>query len=248
MVMGKVQTHPNTRHLPFSYIIAEGMTTHLIPGINLRTVGTWRDVGKWQKRDLRPLEFRRDLINCAFPNPYVIQSVLEGKEVLRNLQTKHGTDAQQYPYNGCVISNSALQKGLHYDLAIRLFLYEYFQTTADDSLEPQGGTWLDLCGMLAPKSEIDRVVHDINNGSISSVSELETILQSIHADYKPNAQAYAKYIIQHEGATDDLDYWLREAEQAHDEWLSLIRADAEKEFALGDVEEKQLSDFIAKIG
>lgn len=249
MVMGKVQTHPNTRHLPFSYIIAEGMTTHLIPGINLRTVGTWRDVGKWQKRDLRPLEFRRDLINCAFPNPYVIQSVLEGKEVLRNLQTKHGTDAQQYPYNGCVISNSALQKGLHYyDLAIRLFLYEYFQTTADESLEPQGGTWLDLCGMLAPKSEIDRVVHDINNGSISSVSELETILQSIHADYKPNAQAYAKYIIQHEGATDDLDYWLREAEQAHDEWLSLIRADAEKEFALGDVEEKQLNDFIAKIG
>ena len=53
--------------------------------------------------------------------------------------------------------------------------------------------------------------------------------------------------MQHEGATDDQDYWLREAEQAHDEWLSLIRADAEKEFALGDVEEKQLNDFLAKI-
>lgn len=251
MVMGKVQTHPNTRQLPFSYIIAEGLTTHLIPGINLRTVGTWRDIGKWQKRDLRPVENRRDLVNCAFPNPYVIQSVLEGKEVLKQLQTKYGMDAAEYKYKGCVIRHDALEKGLHYyDMAIRLFLYEYFQTTSDtDEADAQGGTWLDLCGMLAPKAEIDRVVQDVRSGSITSVAELEGILSSINSDYKVNAAAYAQHIMKQEseGGFIDQDYWLREAEEAHSEWLSLIRADAEKEFAMGDVEEKQLRDFIEKI-
>lgn len=251
MVMGKVQTHPNTRQLPFSYIIADGLTTHLIPGINLRTVGTWRDVGKWQKRDLRPVENRRDLVNCAFPNPYVIQSVLEGREVLKQLQTKYGLDAPEYKYKGCVIRRDALEKGLHYyDMALRLFLYEYFQTTSDtDDTGAQGGTWLDLCGMLAPKAEIDRVVQDVRSGSITSVAELEDILSSINSDYKVNAAAYAKHIMKQEseGGFIDQDYWLREAEEAHNEWLSLIRADAEKEYAMGDVEEKQLRDFIEKI-
>ena len=251
MVMGKVQTHPNTRQLPFSYIIAEGLTTHLIPGVNLRTVGTWRDVGKWQKRDLRPVGNRRDLVNCAFPNPYVIQSVLEGKEVLKQLQAKYGMDAAEYKYKGCVIRHDALEKGLHYyDMALRLFLYEYFQTTSDtDGADAQGGTWLDLCGMLAPKAEIDRVVQDVRSGSITSVAELEDILSSINSDYKVNAAAYAQHIMKQEseGGFIDQDYWLREAEEAHSEWLSLIRADAEKEYAMGDVEEKQLRDFIEKI-
>ncbi len=251
MVMGKVQTHPNTRSLPFSYVIADGMQTYLIPGINLRTVGTWRDVGKWQKRDLRPVDCRRDLVNCAFPNPYVIQSVLEGREVLRQLQLKYGTDAEEYRYKGCLIRHDALVKGLHYyDMALRLFLYEYFQTTSDaDESGVQGGTWLDLCGLLAPKAEIDRIIQDVRSSSISSVSELEEILRSVNSDYKANAAAYALHLMKQEGEGGfiDQDYWLREAEQAHDEWLSLIKSDAEKEYAMGDVEEKQLRDFIEKI-
>ena len=47
MVMGKVQNHPQVQKLPFSYVIAEGRETCLVPGINIRTVGTWRDVNKW---------------------------------------------------------------------------------------------------------------------------------------------------------------------------------------------------------
>lgn len=56
MVMGKVQTHPDASMLPFSYVIGEGRHTYVVPGINLCTVGTYRDVNKWPKRDARPAE------------------------------------------------------------------------------------------------------------------------------------------------------------------------------------------------
>lgn len=251
MVMGKVQTHPNTRKLPFSYVIADGMKTYVAPGINMKTVGTWRDVGKWPKRDLRPRSARRDLVNCAFPNPYVIQSVLEGKEVLKSLQNKYGSDAPEYEYKGCTIRHDALVKGLqYYDMLIRLFIYEHFAANnAEDGGEPQNSTWLDLCGMLAPKVEIDRLVQDVRSGSITTVDELENILAEIHSGYKSNASAYAKFVMQHEGGNMfvDQDYWLREAENAHGLWLSMVKADAEHEYQLGDVEEQQLRSFIDKI-
>jgi hypothetical protein len=237
--------------LPFSYVIAEGLKTYVVPGINIKTVGTWRDIGKWPKRDLRPRSVRRDLVNCAFPNPYVIQHVLEGKELLKHLQTKFGEDAPVYEYKGCTIRHDALVKGLqYYDIIIRLFLYEYFATgDAAENGEPQNGTWLDLCGMLAPKVEIDRIMQDVRSGSITTISELENILREIHAAYKSNARAYAQFVMQHEGGNMfvDQDYWLKEAEKAHAQWLQMVKTDAEREYQLGDVEEQQLRDFIAKI-
>ncbi len=251
MVMGKVQTHPKARKLPFSYVIADGLKTYVVPGINIKTVGTWRDVGKWPKRDLRPLSARRDLVNCAFPNPYVIQNVLEGKELLHQLQDKFGKDAAVYEYQGCTIKHDALVKGLqYYDLVIRLFLYEYFShNNAEENGEPQNGTWLDLCGMLAPKVEIDRVVQDVRNGSITTTCELENILSEIHAAYQSYAHAYAQFVMQHEGGNMfvDQDYWLKEAENAHAQWLNMVKNDAEREYQMGDVEEQQLRDFLAKI-
>lgn len=251
MVMGKVQTHPKARRLPFSYVIAEGLKTYVVPGINIKTVGTWRDIGKWPKRDLRPRSVRRDLVNCAFPNPYVIQHVLEGKELLKHLQTKFGEDAPVYEYKGCTIRHDALVKGLqYYDIIIRLFLYEYFATgDAAENGEPQNGTWLDLCGMLAPKVEIDRIMQDVRSGSITTICELENILSEVHAAYKSHARTYAQFVMQHEGGNMfvDQDYWLKEAENAHAQWLQMVRTDAEHEYQLGDVEESQLREFIAKI-
>ena len=35
--------------------------------------------------------------------------------------------------------------------------------------------------------------------------------------------------------------------EAENKWLDMVRRDAEKEFAMGDVEEQQLIDFLAKL-
>ena len=250
MVMGKIQNHPDVHKLPFSYVIAQGEKTYVVPGINIKTVGTWRDVGKWPKRDLRPQSARRDLINFAFPNPYIIQYVMEGKELLLRLEQKQGKDMQEYEYHGCYIKRNALLNGIqYYDMVIRLFLYDYFANSKTDWDEAQGGAWVDLCGMLAPKSEILGVARDIESGKIESLEQLSDILRTINDDYTRSAKNYAMFVVQQlaQNLFIDQDRWMREAEEAHSQWLRLVREDAEKEFQMGDVEEEQLREFIEKV-
>ena len=250
MVMGKVQNHPQVQKLPFSYVIAEGRDTCLVPGINIRTVGTWRDVGKWPKRDKRPLGSRNDIINFAFPNPYIVQSVLEGKSILEDLLKKHPEDTEVFTYHGCKIKRAALLKGIqYYDLVLKLFLYRCFQNNTADTNESNGCRWVDMMGLLAPKSELDSVVRDIENGTISTADDLKEILMQIHRSYKQYEQAYANFVMQNCGNNlfIDRDHWMQEAEEAYALWLKMVKDDAEKEYQMGDVEAEQLRDFLESI-
>ena len=250
MVMGKVQNHPQVQKLPFSYVIAEGRETCLVPGINIRTVGTWREVGKWPKRDKRPLGSRNDIINFAFPNPYIVQSVLEGKSILEDLLKKHPEGTEVFTYHGCKIKRAALLKGIqYYDLVLKLFLYRCFQNNTTDTNESNGGRWVDMMGLLAPKSELDSVVRDIESGAISSADDLKEILTQIHRNYKQYEQAYANFVMQNCGNNlfIDRDRWMQEAEEAYALWLKMVKDDAEKEYQMGDVEAEQLRDFLESI-
>ena len=46
LVMGRHVNHSDTSNLPFSYLIEQNNTTYLVPGVNLRSVGTIRDAQK----------------------------------------------------------------------------------------------------------------------------------------------------------------------------------------------------------
>ena len=250
MVMGKVQNHPQVQKLPFSYVIAEGRETNLVPGINIRTVGTWRDVGKWPKRDKRPLSSRNDIINFAFPNPYIVQSVLDGKSILEDLLKKNPEGTETFTYHGCKIKRAALLKGIqYYDLVLKLFLYRCFQNNTTETDESNGCRWVDMMGLLAPKSELDSVVRDIESNAISSLEELIEILNQIHRSYKQYEQAYANFVMQNCGDSlfIDRDHWMQEAEEAYALWLKMVKDDAEKEYQMGDVESDQLRDFLESI-
>lgn len=250
MVMGKVQNHPQVQKLPFSYVIAEGRDTWLVPGINIRTVGTWRDVGKWPKRDARPLDSRNDIINFAFPNPYIVQSVLDGKGVLEDLLKKNPEDTEVYTYHGCKIKKAALLKGIqYYDLVLKLFLYRCFQNNTTETEEAIGGRWVDMMGLLIPKSELESVVRDVENGTIASAADLKDILLQLHQSYKQYEQAYANFVMQAcaQNLFIDRDHWMREAEEAHALWLKMVKDDAEREYQMGDVDADQLRDFLESI-
>ncbi|MBQ3926887.1 MAG: DUF4954 family protein [Bacteroidaceae bacterium] len=250
MVMGKVQNHPQVQKLPFSYVIAEGRETWIIPGINIRTVGTWRDINKWPKRDKRPLSARTDLINFAFPNPYIIQSVLDGKQLLETLQQEHPNDTEIFTYHGCKIKRSALLKGIqYYDLTLKLFLHRCFTSGAVETEEANGGRWVDMMGMLLPKSELESVVRDINNNTIATFDDLKDILQQLHQHYSQYEQAYAQHLMQICGDTlfVNRDNWQQELDEAYALWLKMVKDDAEKEYQMGDVEPDQLRDFLETI-
>ena len=250
MVMGKLTQHPNLLQLPFSYVIADGGgKTYVVPGINLRTVGTWRDVGKWPKRDKRSRSARRDVINFAFPNPFVIQNVIEGKKILQSLLRTHANE-DELQYEGCVIRRSHAVNGIrYYDLALRLFVYEVFNQDASADDTSGRGTWLDLNGLLAPQADIDRIVADVETGDISSTDELLMVLRDVDAEYKTNAAGYLNGVLQQESDNVfvDNDYWMKEAEEAHEQWIDMVRQDAEHEYQLGDVDEDFLRKFLKSV-
>lgn len=123
LVMGRHTTHPDTSSLPFSYLIESKGVTYLVPGVNLRSVGTIRDVQKWPKRDRRPEEGRLDKVNFNLLSPYTIDKMVRGIGILENLRALSGATSDSYAYQSARITNSALEKGIgFYRLAIDKFL------------------------------------------------------------------------------------------------------------------------------
>lgn len=218
MVMGKVTEHPQIADLPFSYILAVREKTYIVPGINIKTVGTWRDVNKWPKRDARNESARRDIIDFAFPNPYIIQFVVRGIALLNSLVAEQGEQTDEYEIEGCYIKRDALLKGIeYYNLALQLA-----------GSNAPGEEWLDLCGMIAPQQDIEDLILDIDEKIIKTIDSIEKKLHEIHDDHINEINV-------------EID------DDARGQWLSLIRQDAYREFTMGDVSEDYYNHFITTI-
>lgn len=199
LVMGRHVAHPDTTHLPFSYLIEEKNTTYLMPGVNLRSVGTIRDAQKWPKRDRRQDPCRMDKVNYNLLSPYTIQKMLKGTEILKELARVSGETSDTYSYQSAKIKNSSLNKGIQfYRIGITKFLgnsiIKRLETTKFESnkeirerLKPDTsigtGEWVDVSGLIAPRSEIDRLMTDIECGTLDSVEKIDTRLSEIHDNY-----------------------------------------------------------------
>ncbi|MDE6277642.1 MAG: DUF4954 family protein, partial [Muribaculaceae bacterium] len=115
LVMGRHVNHPDTSLLPFSYLIENRGTTFLVPGVNLKSVGTVRDARKWPRRDRRsPLEPRLDAINFNILSPYTARKMLLGIELLDRLEATQGPAADRFSFCGMTIEARALRKGRQY--------------------------------------------------------------------------------------------------------------------------------------
>ncbi len=255
MCMGKIQNHPDTADLPFSYLIASGDTTYAVPGRNLGTVGTYRDINKWPKRDMRPRSCRRSIVNFDWLSPLTVQRAIRGKRVLETLRQEQGDSVAAYNYNGCVIKNSSLLNGIRlYDMIVRLYLGTAVEERPNDLPESSIGTgeWLDLAGMLVPEEEVISLADDIRNGNLNDVELIEERFANMndrYADYRWN-WTYGT-IINYLGVdtltAEDFSHVVEDSRVARGEWLNAIRYDAEKEFALGDVDRDMIDSFLEKL-
>lgn len=254
--LNKITNHPDTRSLPFSYIIGEGEHTYIVPGHNLATVGLYRDVCKWPKRDQRPQGGRKSLISQEWLSPYTVSAILHGRCILEDLQLQCGVLAAVYPYHGALIRRSSLEKGMRfYELALRLFCGQALlqRREAGVSAEPSSsvgeGEWTDLSGLLLPVSEEERLIADIKSGDLESTADVENRFSSIHKAFAAYQWAWARPLILerydlHELYDRDEQVILADYDEARNQWLSLIRKDAEREMAMGDVEPATLEAFL----
>lgn len=200
LVMGRHVTHSDTTNLPFSYLIEQQNTTYLVPGVNLRSVGTIRDAQKWPKRDARKDPDRLDCINYNLLSPFTIQKMLKGIKLLHNLQYSSGELSDVYSYHSTKIRNSSLRNGIRfYRTAITKFLgnsiikrLENLPAGATDAqmravLKPTSrkgsGYWVDISGMIAPKGVVESLLEGIASGEVSSIAEVQKAFADIHSHY-----------------------------------------------------------------
>lgn len=199
LILGRHYQHFDTSNLPYSYLVEKDNTTYLAPGVNLRSVGTVRDAQKWPKRDNRKDPKRLDCINFNLLSPYTIQKVFAGIEILKNLQATAGETSEIYTYQSCIITNSALKRGFSlYEIVIHKFLGNSlikrlekirFNTNEEirERLRPETivglGEWVDISGLIAPKSEIDNLLCRIEKNEITKLKDINAVFQQLHADY-----------------------------------------------------------------
>lgn len=255
LVMGRHVNHPDTSNLPFSYLIEDKNTTYLVPGVNLRSVGTIRDAQKWPKRDLRKDPMKLDQINYNLLSPYTIQKMMKGREILKELERVSGETSETYAYQSAKIKNSALNKGIRfYETAIHKFLgnsvikrLENIRFRSDEEIRQRlvpdtsigKGEWVDISGLIAPKSEIERVMSEIEAGTLCTVKQMHERFAEMHACYYTYewTWAYEKmldfYHLEADKVTArDIVAIVRQWQEAV-VWLDrMVYEDAQKEFSL----------------
>lgn len=255
LVMGRHVNHPDTSNLPFSYLIEDKNTTYLVPGVNLRSVGTIRDAQKWPKRDLRKDPMKLDQINYNLLSPYTIQKMMKGREILKELERVSGETSETYAYQSAKIKNSALNKGIRfYETAIHKFLgnsvikrLENIRFRSDEEIRQRlvpdtsigKGEWVDISGLIAPKSEIERVMSEIEAGTLCTVKQMHERFAEMHACYYTYewTWAYEKmldfYHLEADKVTArDIVAIVRQWQESV-VWLDrMVYEDAQKEFSL----------------
>ena len=254
---GKLMHHPNTRNLPFAYLIADGDKMFLIPGRNITTVGLYRDIKKWPKRDMRALENRKSIVNFDWLSPYSVGEVLKGKKILENLRDVTGDNVSQYLYHEYIIPASSLHKGIkYYDIALRIYMGAVLKRVLkrDPMLTPPTtqiglGDWDDLSGLLLPNTEEERIITDLQEGTINTIQQLLERFEEINANYREYQWAWTYQMVCDYYDIDEIT--LEDATRIHEDyikarrqWIAEIRKDAEKEFAMGDVEEEVFRNFV----
>jgi len=252
---GKLMHHPDTSDLPFSYLIAYGDTMTLSPGRNLTTVGLYRDIRKWPKRDARPADGRKSIVNFDWLSPYSVGEIIRGKKILEKLREASGDNVSTYNFHEYVIHASSLRKGIkYYDIALKIYMGAVLKRHALERPKTDVGLgrWTDLGGLLLPESEENRLVDDICAGRLTTIEDVLERFREIDRNYSEYRWAWSYQMMLDYYGLDEID----ETAAAHIKddyiaarraWIAEIRKDAEKEFTLGDVEEDVLRDFLFQL-
>jgi len=164
-----------------------------------------------------------------------------------------------YNFHEYVINATSLRKGLkYYDIAMRIYLGAVLKRAIKGGFlgKPVShvgtGRWIDLSGMLLPESEEQRLIDDIKQGTIDNIQQILDRFDDINNHYREFQWAWTYQLILDYYGFDKLDdaaiERIREDYvRARRAWIAEIRKDAEKEFAMGDVEQDVFDDFISKL-
>lgn len=244
VVLGRHKGNPDISNLPFSYLMENDGESNLLPGINLHSAGTIRDVQKWPKRDLRKGEIL-DPVCFDFLSPYTISKVLKGIEILQGLLQNMDEKTNFVWYQNCKIKRSSARKGIElYELAVDNFLAKTIggkqngkTINANENLASETDRWVDMAGLIAPKSEIEKLIARIVSEDVT-VQSVQQELNGIFEKYDDFSLNFALNVLcDRKGKTlaeideQDITDMLEKGKKAELTFNDLILRDAKKEFS-----------------
>jgi len=258
LVMGRHYKNLDTSCLPFSYLIESNDESILAPGVNLKSVGTIRDAQKWPQRDKRKDPERIDQINFNLLSPYTIKKMFDGRDILKRLRAVSGKEVPSYYYENMKIKSSSLERGIElYQTGINKFLGNSlikrlegvnFETNASlrERLRPDSATgrgeWVDLAGLIAPKSEVDKLLDSIESGNLSNIEDVGKAFGNMHRQYYNWEWTWACERIEEEEGRSIDELTSADIVRIVEKWKksvidldNMLYADARKEFTLSSM-------------
>ena len=195
IVTGRHYNHHDTERMPFSYLVEEAGDSVLLPAVNIRSCGTARDIGKWPRRDRRR-GVAHDLIRYDMMNPYTAGRVLDAIGECEALIGRHPT-AEAVTWNRVKIKTPSLRKGLVlYRQALRSYLAGLLgEGMADARPDASLRQWVDLAGLIAPRSRVEALLDQIDRGEIDDLNRLEEAFREIDRRYEADARRWAQYAL-----------------------------------------------------
>ena len=254
LVMGRHTHHADTSELPFSYLIENDSETYIVPGANLRTVGTIRDAQKWPKRDNRKDPKKLDQINFNLLSPYTVQKMWHGREVLTQVAEQAGSPQEVYDYKNCKIRHSSLHHGISlYTIGIQKFLGNSLISRLEDkplhsmadvyaALQPNVevglGNWVDLAGLIVPKHAVSALLDEIEQQK-HSLSDIQSIFEHMHQQYYEYEWVWALDKLEQVWGCPWTEVSLSQLRETVEQWKKavvtldkMVYEDARKEFNL----------------
>lgn len=183
VVIGKHYRHLDIGDMPFSYVLDDGGESLLVPGVNLRSVGTFRDSVKWVNRDKRKTA-KADIIDFELFNPFTVERILQAEVVLKGIDTSE----DEIDFRGMKLYGKQIEKALRlYSTAVDIFvgytLLKYtgklnrlseFRKSAEKDIK-----WCDISGMVAAYEDVEELCDQIEDGQIEDIAGLVKELSQI---------------------------------------------------------------------
>jgi len=199
LVVGRHYHNVDTTQFPFSYLTEVNYESQLVPGINLRSVGTIRDAQKWPRRDARKDPKKLDQINYNLLSPFTVGKMMNGRGLLQKL-LKENTDGLSFlTYERMRMKTSAAERGIAlYQMGINKFIgnsvinrLKGIEFNSDTEIrkrlkpdhEKGTGDWIDMSGLLAPLKEIEHLLSSIEKMEMQSADAINKRFEDIHKRY-----------------------------------------------------------------
>ena len=233
MVMGHHTHHHDTSAFPFSYLIEKQERSFLMPGANLTSYGTVRDLEKWPARDGRTVH--RDAINFEACNPYLTGAMLQAVDALHGLE-EQDPDAAEYPCNKTVIRAAALRRGLKlYNKAIVAALGQMLDRGESSERYDGGGRWLDIAGQYVTKREVEALLDALEEGRLTNLAEVDNRFRVFFVHYDDYAHSWAEQtcaaLLGHTPSVGELNDFIAAGRNAADALRRMTDADRERDCA-----------------